>query len=327
MAAVKTRSRPFLGALALLLLVAAASCGRQRELLGEGAAKLNIPIPVLEIKLSPPEPYVPLAGEPIPEVKQLAADVLQAIGTYEEGGGTIEGATTRLAGRAAPAIVQNAVPLLKPDVASAVDIVYPQVSGLTATQAGIMAVFRQRTLQNREEKSVTEVADLRFKKTPAGWVVSELVTTGGSLPPAPAKPLSAPAQAVLDSDRINLPDPARRDIEGGAVDNRVLQVLLGLAEQRTLDVTVFASGHPRNVFGLNRVSNHTVGRAVDIWAVDGMPVITQQEQSGPLYPLMRPLLSQGITELGTPWDVDGPKAGASFTNTVHLDHLHLGFDR
>lgn len=283
------------------------------------------PTPEVKVTLAAPEPYVPVAGEPIPEVKRLAADVLQAIGTYRKTEGTLEGANARLAGRASPEVVQKAQALLIPTAVSAVDMIYPQVSGLTQTDAGIMAVFRQRILEEGQERSVTRVADLRFKKGPQGWQISELNSLGGEPRPNP-KPLSASAQAVLLNDRIRLPEPARWDIEAGIVDERVLQTLLTLAAEHSLDVTVLAGGHPRNVFASKLVSNHTVGRAVDIWAVDDLPVIAQRDPAGPLNQLVRTLLTRGVTELGSPWDVDGPK-GSSFTDTVHQDHLHLAFDR
>lgn len=327
MAAVQTRPQPLLGAIALLALVALTGCGQQVRSPSAGATDpTTSPSPAVKEQLSPPAPYVPLVGEPVPEIKQLAGDVLQAIGTYKKGEGTVQGATARLAGRAVPAVAQSSETLLLPDAASAVDIIYPQLSGLTATEAGIMAVFRHRILENGDERSVTRAADLRFKRTSAGWIVSAIDSVGGEPPPASAGPLTQAAQAVLDSDRINLPDSARWDIENGVVDDRVLEVLLRVGQQHTVDVTVFASAHPRNVFASESVSNHTVGRAVDIWAVDGKEVVAQREQGGPLYQLVQMLMTYGITELGSPWDLDGPGTGASFTNTVHLDHLHLAFD-
>jgi hypothetical protein len=327
MAAFKTRSQPLLGVIALVAFVALTGCQQEGRpsALGE-IDPTTAPSPSVKVELSAPLPYVPLAGEPVPEIKQLAADVLQAIGTYKKGQGTVQGATARLAGRAAPAVAQSTERLLLPDAASAVDIVYPQLSGLTSAEAGIMAVFRHRILENGDERSVTRAADLRFQRTSAGWIVSAIDSVGGEPPPAPARPLTQAAQAVLDSDRINLPDSARWAIENGVVDDRVLEVLLRVGEQHTVDVTVFASAHPRNVFASESVSNHTVGRAVDIWAVDGKEVVAQREQGGPLYQLVQMLMTYGITELGSPWDLDGAGTGASFTNTVHLDHLHLAFD-
>src|SRR3546814_12251569 len=49
-------------------------------------------------ELDAPAPYVPIAGEPVPELKVMAAEFLQAVGTYDEGGGNAEALATRLAG-------------------------------------------------------------------------------------------------------------------------------------------------------------------------------------------------------------------------------------
>lgn len=308
----------------VLSAVLAASCrpaDSPDDIRGESEV---IPSPTSSPRLAEPKRYLPLPREPAPEIKQLSADVLQAVGTYGPGGGTIPAAADRIAGKANPSVAQSAEPLLLPDVSSAIDIVYPQLSGLTANEAGIMAVFRQRVLENGTERSVTRVADLRFRRAANGWTVTELASLGGE--PRPGERLSAAAQAVLDSDRIRLPDSAKWDLQAGQVDDRVLNVLLSLAQEHTLEVTVFASAHPRNVFASSSVSNHTVGRAVDIWAVDDKPVLAQRQEDSPLRQLVAALPAQGVTELGSPWDLDGPGTGVMFTNTVHQDHLHLAFD-
>ena len=116
------------------------------------------------------------------------------------------------------------------------------------------------------------------------------------------------------------------EAEPGTVDDRVLAILAQLGAEHRVDVTTLATGHPHNVFDSQRVSNHTRGRAVDIWALDGRPVVDQRDLSGSLATLARGLLAVGVSELGGPWDLDGP-GGASFTNVVHQDHLHVGFDR
>ncbi|HZW45071.1 MAG TPA: hypothetical protein VFF32_11890 [Dermatophilaceae bacterium] len=41
--------------------------------------------------------------------------------------------------------------------------------------------------------------------------------------------------------------------------------------------------------------------------------------------LSRWLFDHGLPELGSPWAFDG-YGGRSFTNVVHTDHLHLGFE-
>ena len=278
------------------------------------------------LTLPPPPRYQAVAGEPAPEVKTLAADLLQTIGTYAVGEGTAEAAATRLGASVDPSIVQTALPLLDSSAASSTEIIYPQLGGLTESEASVMVVYRQRLAKSTGDREVTRTADVRLVRAPEGWFVSAIATLGGEAPPAPTT-LSVAAERVLGSEAIDLPDSARWDIEAGRIDDRVLELLSRLAEDHTLGVTVLATGHPKNVFRSASVSNHTVGRAVDIWSVDGQPVVSQRSPGSPLQTLVQQLVdSRATTELGSPWDLDGPGTGVSFTNTVHQDHLHLAFD-
>lgn len=309
-----------LAGLALAAGVALVSCS-----VGRAASGPPSTTSTTQVRLVAPSRYTPLPGEPAPELKQLAADALQAIGAYDVGGGTPAAALERVAARADSSVVDEAAPLLVPTAASAIDIVYPQLGGLTSRQASVMVVFRQRLLEAGRQREVSRVADVRLARAGAGWSVSAIASLGGDR--ISGGPLAANARAVLASKRIELPDSARWDIEAGRIDDRVLDLLVRLSGQHTLNVTVLASGHPHNVFATESVSNHTEGRAVDIWAVDGQPVVAQRDPAGPLHALVQQLLADGVTELGSPWDLDGPGRGASFTNTVHQDHLHLAFDR
>jgi len=278
--------------------------------------------------LAAPARYQPAAGEPVPEVKQLAADVVQALATYGPSPAPLDQARRRLTGLSVRGdLAASAGPLLAPGVEAATDIVYPQLGGLTATTASVMVVARQRQRNDARavESTVTRTIDVRLARTPAtAWVVTALASVGGE-PPAVPPTASEAAEAVLSSTNLDIPDSARWDIQAGMVDARVLSLLAELARTHQLSVTVLATGHPANVFATRKVSNHTVGRAVDVWGFNGRPVIDQRQTDGPLASLARALLTQGVTELGGPWDLDGP-GGASFANTVHQDHLHLGFD-
>lgn len=279
-----------------------------------------------EARLPTPARYQPVPGEPVPDVKQLAADALQTLGTYPLGGGTVAAATERVRGLPVePRISSDGGVLFDPAAASIVEIIYPQLGGLTATDASVMVVMRQRLLAGGAERAVTRTVDVRLTLGAAGWRVVAITSMGGD--PVEAVVPSPEAEAVLASPQIELPDSARWDIEAGRIDDRVLRLLERLATEHTVSVTVLATGHPHNVFASESVSNHTLGRGVDIWAVDGMPVVSQRDPAGPLRSLVSQLLAEGVTELGSPWDLDGRGVGASFTNTVHQDHLHLAFDR
>lgn len=313
-------------ALALLVALVATGCsasssGSERPV--TTTAPPSTTTTTTEPRLPVPPRYSPIPGEPVPELKSLASDFLQAVGTYPLGGGTPEAAAARLIGIAVSATLPGAYPLLTPTASSAIEIVYPQLAGLTEDAASIMVVFRWRLLERGRETSVTRTADVRLALIAGTWRVSSVESLGGD--PVDPGPVSAVAQAVLANDRIELPDSARWDINSGRISDDVLQALEDLAVEHTLRVAVLASGHPYNVFATELVSNHTAGRAVDIWAIDGQPVVSLREPAGPLPALLQKLLDSGVTELGSPLDIDGPR-GASFANTVHQDHIHVGFD-
>ncbi|HEY9558412.1 MAG TPA: hypothetical protein VIR58_16865 [Acidimicrobiales bacterium] len=255
----------------------------------------------------------------------MAADALQAIAIYDVGGGTVEAVTRRLAGQPVRLDVAAAVaPFLVENASSELDIVYPQLGGLTDSAASMMVVVRHRTLVGDEERTVTRTVDVRLEKGADGWTVSELASTGGEPPVSPA--VTPTGEAALANPNLELSDTARWDIEAGRISDPILEALNGLASELPLSVTVLATGHPHNVFGAESVSNHTAGRGVDIWAVDGVPVIDQRSVGSPAYQLVQAALAQGVTEVGSPWDLDGAGTGASFTNTVHQDHLHFAYD-
>ncbi len=298
------------------------SAGEAGRTTSTTATSSTTTVPVLPA----PERYVPLPGEPEPEAKRLAAEVVQTIGTYPIGAGDVSTASARVSTLIDPTRILAADALLVPDAASSVEIVYPQLGGLTAAKASVMVVFRQTLLRSEGEQRVVRTADVRLERTEGVWKVTSIESIGGE-PPIEPLTASLAGRAVLDSAAIDLPDSARWDIEAGRVDDRVLRLLDELARAHTLSVTVLASGHPYNVFEASYVSNHTVGRGVDIWAVDGEPVVLQQQVGSPVYALVQELLDRGaVTELGSPWDLDGGGSAVSFTNTVHQDHLHLAFD-
>lgn len=277
------------------------------------------------LALSLADRYRPLAGEPVPELKQMAANALQSIATYEVGGGTVEEVMRRLTGQPVRLDVAAAVaPFLVENGSSELDIVYPQLGGLTDSAASMMVVVRHRTLVGDEERAVTRTVDVRLEKGADGWTVSELASIGGEAPVSAAATLIG--ESALANRNLELSDTARWDIEAGRIGDPILASLNGLASEGRLSVTVLATGHPHNVFGAEWVSNHTAGRGVDIWAIDGVPVIDQRSVGSPAYQLVEAALAQGVTEVGSPWDLDGAGTGASFTNTVHQDHLHFAHD-
>ncbi|MGH2702706.1 MAG: lytic transglycosylase domain-containing protein [Actinomycetota bacterium] len=156
--------------------------------------------------------------------------------------------------------------------------------------------------------------------------VTELAANYGVVQlPAGSAAAQANPEAVLGNRRLLLSESARRDIELGLIDARVLAVLELASQRFTLGVSVMKTGHSAYVDGTSDLSNHFFGEAVDIYAVNGLEV-------GPLNPHAQSLalfLSQlpddlRPTEIGSPFS---PLfvAGA-FTDEAHQDHVHFGFD-
>lgn len=310
-------------ALALTLLMSCSDV--QPELLG-GPAQQSVPpssTSTSTTSLMLPVPYRAAQGEPLPEAKEAAAAVVQALTTYDPAGSTLEAAGRRLEALGVPhGVAERSGALLVPGARSAGDIVYPQLGGALVSSASVMVVVRQRLLREAQESAFTRTVDVRLTSRDSRWIVEDIASVGGGPPTAPA-PLSAAARRLLGHPRIQLPDSARWDVEAGKVNDVVSNLLADLADRYALGVAVFSSGHPINVFGTSRMSNHSVGRAVDIWSVDGSPV-AQLSRSPALRALVEELLARGVGELGSPIDPDGP-GGVAFTDIVHQDHLHIGF--
>lgn len=103
--------------------------------------------------------------------------------------------------------------------------------------------------------------------------------------------------------------------------------MLQMADLVPYPVCVFSTGHPPNVFGTQLESNHAPGRAVDVWAIDGRPVVLDQpSEDSQAFRVASTVYQAGaVTELGSPWDFDEPSGGRSFRNDVHRDHLHVAY--
>ncbi|MFP5335735.1 MAG: hypothetical protein ACLGIV_10520 [Actinomycetes bacterium] len=269
-------------------------------------------------------PYDVLPGEVEPACKVAAVRALEAALTWRDGPVGPDAATRRVHGLGVHAdALRPLTRLLDTTAWSSLRVTYPQYGGLLVDrgEASVMIVCDQLVPDDAApvERSVT--VDARLVRRGGAWQVSELLL---SEPPAPAPQITDAARTVLADDRIELPAAARRDVEAGLIDDLVLTMLSGLARQWRLDVLVLSTGHPFNVFGTDRQSNHTRGRAVDIWAIDGIPVIDQAR--APWRAVMEAAAALGATEIGGPQDLDGVRGRRPFfSDLVHQDHLHLGF--
>ena len=307
--------------------VALAGCSGDNEQRRTGGARTTSE-PAEPVRASPPRvrPYQPLGDEEYPNGKRFAARMAQRALTYRRGANARDLAAALVPAGADAARAARLARALKPAVDpgswSAAQIVYPQLSGVTATSLGAMVVVRQ-TLQSEdgERRTLTRVVDVRLRRSGGPWSLDGIASVGGRPVPRPAK-LSPVAQRVLDNPSIQLPDSARWDIHRGNVDAALLEALARAAAKRKLSLAVIRSGHPHMVWATSRPSAHSAGAAADIFAVAGRPVIAQREPGSEAYALAEEFVAGGAYQLGSPW-VFGAGGAQSFTDAVHQDHIHV----
>lgn len=264
------------------------------------------------------------SAESFPAVKKLAMQVAAALTTYSPSASP-DSLAARVAGSPAArhALAAASAPLFHRGATSTGTVVYPQMGGATADRASVMVVVRQTfTRPGHASVTQTRILDIRLLRTSAGWRFDALASAGGAPVARPAT-LSSAARHVVDNPRIFLPDTARWDIYRGAISPVLLELMARIAAREPIAVTVLETGHPYDVFGTSHASLHSSGRAVDINMLGGVHVVRQRAVGSPAYDLVRWLLAQPqVSQVGSPWDVDGA-SGRSFTNAVHLDHIHV----
>lgn len=258
-----------------------------------------------------------------PEIKVNAVRFVQSVGTWSPSSPAAE--SERLAAAGYPAdLAAAAGPLLDESASSATtQVVYPQYGGLTDTTASVMVLARQELRDSTGTREREVLLDVRLGREAGGaWEVTSRID--------PARPAYAEARPggptgrgaqVLGDPGIELPGPARDDIIERRAEDPILTVLATLAQTWDLDVQVLVSGHPGTVFPTTRISNHTVGRAVDVRAIDGRPVAAIPRDDPALTAFMVAAGAAGATEVGGPVL---PAGTGFFTDAVHQDHIHVG---
>ena len=135
------------------------------------------------------------------------------------------------------------------------------------------------------------------------------------------------ARQVLANRRIHIYACGRRDIETGRVDRRVLATLEFLAASGLAPtVSSLTCGHGYLTASGN-VSEHSSGNAVDIAAVNGIPILGHQGEGSITDIAIRRLLTlQGAMK---PHQIISLMTFDGVDNTVamadHDDHIHVGF--
>ena len=135
------------------------------------------------------------------------------------------------------------------------------------------------------------------------------------------------ARRVLADPNVQIYDCGRQDIRAGQIDRRVLATIEFLvASGLKPTITSLRCGHSYYTSSGN-VSEHTTGTAVDIAAINGVPIMGNQG-AGSIAELtiQRLLTLQGtmtphqIISLMTFEDTDN-----TFAMADHADHIHVGF--
>jgi hypothetical protein len=128
---------------------------------------------------------------------------------------------------------------------------------------------------------------------------------------------------VLSSSRIDLPPAARADVMSGQVHDSVLHAMLTLSQTFRLGISVVRSGHPVDVFGTNRPSDHPLGRAFDTWRIDGHAVVDPRTPAALVTEFMHACAAAGAYNVGGPHLLGS--APQFFSDRTHHDHVHAGF--
>ncbi|MGW2602280.1 hypothetical protein [Streptomyces klenkii] len=307
------------GAAGLALGASVCACGTAPPRNAMGSA------PPSPAGLPRPAAWRPDPSDVRPEVKLRAVRLVEALGTWREGGGGVAKARERVAALGLPpALADQAGPLLSGADAAVVEVTDAQYGGILAGSASVLVVCRQwtRTGGGPVVAGGTTV-DVRLTAGAPRWSVGELHPAE----PGPAAGgLPEPARQVLGDARIRLPAAAAADIRGGGVHASVLRAMLRLAERYRMDVSVVRSGHPLNVFGTGRPSDHPPGRAFDVWRIDGRAVVDRATPRALVEAFMRDAAAAGSYNVGGPLLPAGAGAGRQFfTDDTHHDHVHAGF--
>nr|WP_257019382.1 hypothetical protein [Streptomyces sp. TLI_235] len=265
-------------------------------------------------------PWRPGPGEIDPDVKLRATQLVEALGAWPAGGLGLAAARERVRALGLdPSLAEQAGPLLGPAPQAVLQVVNAQWGGHLTDSASVMVPCRQWTTEGSGGTTV----DVRLVRAQPRWNVTALHP---AQPAPPAATLSDAAQRVLAESRIQLPPAAVADVGGGGVHESVLASMLALAAQHTFAVTVLRSGHPIDVFGTSRPSDHPPGRAFDVWQIDGHAVVDPATPHDLVDGFMRAAAATGSYNVGGPRQLSrGTTPQQFFTDDAHHDHVHIGF--
>jgi hypothetical protein len=199
----------------------------------------------------------------------------------------------------------------------AVQVVFAQYGGILPASASVLVVTHPWPAV--PDPAVGSTYDVRLVRAGSTWQVTE---NHPSSPGPASATISAAAHQVLAHGRIQLPAAARADVASGQVHDSVLEAMLGLANSYRLGVSVVRTGHPLNVFGTTRPSDHPLGRAFDTWRINDQAVVATSTPKALVTAYMRAAATIGSYNVGGPYLLGG---STFFSDDTHHDHVHAGF--
>ncbi|MBK3623689.1 hypothetical protein JHN59_02310 [Streptomyces sp. MBT49] len=268
-------------------------------------------------------PWHPSPDDVDPQVKLRAVQLIEALGNWRTGEQGAAAARRRVSALGLdPSLVGQAGPLLASAEEAVVRVVDAQYGGILADAASVLVVCQQWTRQAGAATAGGTTVDVRLSRARPRWAVTALHPAR----PGPAvSSLPAAARKVLDDPHVGLPPAARADVRSGHIHTSVLEALLRLADTYRINLSVIRSGHPLNVFGTARPSDHPRGRAFDVWQINGRPVVDSATPRRLIESFMRDAAMAGSYNVGGPVLPSGAGAGRFFSDPTHHDHVHVGF--
>jgi hypothetical protein len=132
-------------------------------------------------------------------------------------------------------------------------------------------------------------------------------------------------QRVLHDPRVTIYSGGRNDVKTGQIDRRVLATIEFLAESGFKPtISALKSGHSERTVSGN-ISEHSSGNAVDISAVNGIPILGHQDKGGIAEQVVRRVMTlQGTMR---PHQIISLLNFGANTMSMadHADHIHVGF--
>jgi hypothetical protein len=267
-----------------------------------------------------PTAWQPSSNDIQPAVKLRAVRLIEALGNWGQGGQGQAAARQRAtAAGYDPALAAEAGTLLSAAPEAALQVLEAQYGGILSDSASVLVVCRQWTPGATGGATV----DVRLIGAQPQWRVTALHP---SQPGAAASALSTAARKVLASDAITLPPAALADVRSGNVHDSALEAMLTLSKAYRIELSVVRSGHPIDVFGTSRPSDHPKGRAFDVWRVDGHAVVDPATSHALVDGFMRAAAAAGSYNVGGPRQLSGGTGNQFFSDDTHHDHVHVGFD-